>query len=511
MSRSSARNQYAARSVFALFGASLILMSGLIANAQESPRNGSATYPALPDAVTRPPDWIGTGAPFDVAAFFASPPRDRNAAPLYLDALFEFSAAMDRCFPPGPERDRRREAAEGRRRRYEVAMKPAFDDPRAVLAPAKIDEIIRMYEAGFRKLAEAQRRDRCVFEPALASGFGADVFVMIPHVDAARWATRIAGLRVQRAVQRGDFEGAIRDVEMVLRLAGDLRPRGGVISQLISAALVQVVDATMVPSILASPRLRVAHCDRLLKVLVGHEVRSKDGFGEGIRAEYLAARATLWDLVRDQPRLAARMGLKPGESVVKAVVGLRLRGIELPRDADARLARTSPAELARAVRELDGFYRALLGLEGLPRADRWKRVAALKPAVGEDLLSGVVQAVEMASTFGPLTQALARAEATEAAMECLIVLRRWQLSHRGLPRALAVAVREAGLKAVPIDPYDGKPMRLAVIDGQLVVYSVGKDGKDDGGLTDSDRDMRPAGDLLYRLPAVEERRAIRPL
>jgi hypothetical protein len=54
------------------------------------------------------------------------------------------------------------------------------------------------------------------------------------------------------------------------------------------------------------------------------------------------------------------------------------------------------------------------------------------------------------------------------------------------------------------------PMRLAVIGGEPVIYSVGKDGKDDGGLKDSDRDMRPAGDLLYRLPPVEDRRGIRP-
>ena len=76
----------------------------------------------------------------------------------------------------------------------------------------------------------------------------------------------------------------------------------------------------------------------------------------------------------------------------------------------------------------------------------------------------------------------------------------------GLTRALAVVVKEAGLKAIPTDPYDGKPIRLAVIDGQPVIYSVGRDGRDDGGLKDSNRDMQPTGDLIYRLPAVEVRR-----
>ena len=34
---------------------------------------------------------------------------------------------------------------------------------------------------------------------------------------------------------------------------------------------------------------------------------------------------------------------------------------------------------------------------------------------------------------------------------------------------------------VPIDPFDGKPLRLTTKDGAIVVYSVGKDQVDDGG------------------------------
>jgi hypothetical protein len=86
----------------------------------------------------------------------------------------------------------------------------------------------------------------------------------------------------------------------------------------------------------------------------------------------------------------------------------------------------------------------------------------------------------------------------------MIVMRRWQLKHRGLPRALTVAAKEAGLKAVPTDPYDGQPMRVGVFEGQTVVYSVGKDGRDDGAKVDSKYDTRP-GDLIYRVPSVEER------
>ena len=62
--------------------------------------------------MTGPPDGIGPGAPFDVAAFFAAPPPELNAAPLYLDALFEFGPELAVCFPngrgDGPKEDDRR-------------------------------------------------------------------------------------------------------------------------------------------------------------------------------------------------------------------------------------------------------------------------------------------------------------------------------------------------------------------------------------------------------------------
>ena len=80
----------------------------------------------------------------------------------------------------------------------------------------------------------------------------------------------------------------------------------------------------------------------------------------------------------------------------------------------------------------------------------------------------------------------------------LAAVRRWQITDRTLPRDLAAACREVRLKAVPLDPYSGQPMKLALVGGQPFVYSVGKDAKDAGGKIDSKNNTRP-GDLIYRL------------
>jgi hypothetical protein len=220
-------------------------------------------------------------------------------------------------------------------------------------------------------------------------------------------------------------------------------------------------------TILASPGLGVEHCDRLIKVLLRHEASPSDGYAQGLRAEYLTARASLRDIVQKQPLLAART----------------------PIDGRSRL-----------VRELNDYYRTLLGLDGLPYAGRLDKIARLKITEGGDPFSRMVaMTVPAVLSF---VQAMGRTSTTLHATECLIVMRRWQLTHRGLPRTLTVAAKEAGFKAVPTDPYDGQPMRTAVLEGRPIVYSVGKDGRDDGGQKDSKYDTQP-GDLIYRMPSAE--------
>jgi hypothetical protein len=439
----------ASGAILALFGVSAVYCQDIPERGNDRPDSGRSDS-RLPSAVTEAPDWIGAGAPFDVAAFFAALPPGRNAAPLYLDAFFEFDSGMAACFPAGSERDHRIQASEDRSNRYMELHGALEKDSKPVPAEA-IDAVIKLYETGFGKLAQAQQRDRCVFE----AGLGEEA--RIPHVQAARQVVRVASLRVRRAVERGDFDAAIRDVETVLRLDRDLRPRGSMITQMVAGAITeQEVCAKMVKAILAAPGLRVDHCDRLLKVFLNHDTTSSDGYAEGLRVEYLTARVSLRNPVGKQAK---------------------------------SIAQPSPAESSRLVRDLNDQYRALLGFDGLPYAERLEKLETVK------FLGPVVVA---------FSRAMGRVTASLRGAECWCIMRRWHLTHRGLPRSLLVAAKEAGLKAIPADPFDGQPMRVAVVLGGPVVYSVGKDGHDDLAQADSKFDTQP-GDLIFRMPLVDVR------
>jgi hypothetical protein len=176
---------YSASLVFLLLSTHAVF--GQIATRKGREPDSGISYPRLPGAVTKAPEGLNTDAPFDIKKSFTILSPSQNAAPLYLDALFEFGANLDICFQPGPATDRRRQATTDRNKRYSEIAELFYKDPKAVSA-STMDDVIKLYDTGFRKLAEAQRRERCVFETGLWTT------TLLPHVQVARQVARVSQL-----------------------------------------------------------------------------------------------------------------------------------------------------------------------------------------------------------------------------------------------------------------------------------------------------------------------------
>ena len=88
-----------------------------------------------------------------------------------------------------------------------------------------------------------------------------------------------------------------------------------------------------------------------------------------------------------------------------------------------------------------------------------------------------------------------RLEASRRLVIAAIALKRFQLSHGAWPGKLGDLV-PAYLPSVPVDPYDGAPLKYHPNeDGTCALYSVGEDGKDDGG--DPTNDPASASGYIY--------------
>lgn len=85
------------------------------------------------------------------------------------------------------------------------------------------------------------------------------------------------------------------------------------------------------------------------------------------------------------------------------------------------------------------------------------------------------------SVIGSAVERTLRIEAARRVLVTAIALKRFQLRNGHWPQTLYEMAPEF-LASVPIDPYDGKPLRYHLnADGTFLLYCVGDDGVDDGG------------------------------
>jgi hypothetical protein len=97
---------------------------------------------------------------------------------------------------------------------------------------------------------------------------------------------------------------------------------------------------------------------------------------------------------------------------------------------------------------------------------------------------------------------------THALLRCAVVAlaaERYRLAHGDWPRSLTDLV-PAYLPAVPLDPFDGQPLRYRRTGTGAVIYSVGEDGRDDGGDPSRPTEAGPPRDEVFTLWDVTARR-----
>jgi hypothetical protein len=89
--------------------------------------------------------------------------------------------------------------------------------------------------------------------------------------------------------------------------------------------------------------------------------------------------------------------------------------------------------------------------------------------------------ISSASGFEPAFAKVIKVEAARQLTVTAIALRRFQLKNGNYPEKLSQLTPDF-LASVPLDPVDGQPLRYRrEQDGWFLLYSIGEDGKDDGG------------------------------
>lgn len=107
-----------------------------------------------------------------------------------------------------------------------------------------------------------------------------------------------------------------------------------------------------------------------------------------------------------------------------------------------------------------------------------------------------------------MAEAFQRHYGTLRCLNVAIAAERYRLTQGRWPDSVSVLV-PTYLSEIPLDPYDGQPLRLKRTEGGLIVYCVGFDQQDDGGIKIRERPTRGT-DWGFQMWDVDKRRQPAP-
>jgi hypothetical protein len=286
--------------------------------------------------------------------------------------------------------------------------------------------------------------------------------------------SELVSFRARAAAMRGDYEAAFQDCVKLIRFGQQIEGAKGSLTTYLIGATIKISGCELMRKeasgcTLAPERLRRYAAD------VGKCPADAEGLADAARGEYTFLVDFLQGLKsgRYDPAFVvctttvSAFPFKPSAS--DRVVGQVSRMASFKVQATRR----GCAEACRSV------------VADAPR--HFKDVVPVAPDLADsgpvrELFSGNLLGRRFLRGTVPGMKTLAQHKCQEnvavAATRILLALKAYKLEKGKLPATLAELVPDY-LDSVPLDDYDGQPMRYNA--AKKVVYSVGKDLKDDGG------------------------------
>ncbi|MEJ5252631.1 MAG: hypothetical protein HPY54_10615 [Chthonomonadetes bacterium] len=272
-------------------------------------------------------------------------------------------------------------------------------------------------------------------------------------VEFRRWAN-VEALDIALAAQEGDFDRAIDNYRTVLLLSEQIRRQGLIINYLVGLNMQEAVNRQMARILHLLP---ARACDRLVRAVrewEGKRVPVTEVL-ESERSAYLTNLHNLYEGKYSMRRLLS--GWSP-------------------------TVRWNPRwlNLRQAAREGEAYYRQL--------EKEWRKpIVQQKPVPPPEhrifsLLGSVVEFVPSKSAWNTARTRL---------LACAAAVRAYRLKNGTYPSTL----QEAGVADLNNDPFTGEQFVYKPAEGGFLLYSVGEDGRDDGGWRAPENVTKTGGDV----------------
>ena len=299
----------------------------------------------------------------------------------------------------------------------------------------------------------------------------------------ARAVAILLRLDAAQRAHDGDIDGALASAYALLNAARSIGDEPTALSQLarvsITSTAILTLERTLAQGVSSEPALAAFHQaidDEMKEPLLLYLARGE--------------RAGHYRFFR---------GLMDG-SVHASQMGDRTQPSDGQEDAEmAKLARFATPKMLR-------LMNAFVEAAKLPPEQQVARLKTINPQLDknapEDVLLGL-----FLPAFDRIAQSNLRFQAHLRCASVALAAERFRQATGRWPGEIAEMV-PTFLTAVPLDPFDGQPLRWKPVPMGLVIYSVGPDEADDGGRLDPNRGTRPGTDFGIRLWDAAARRQV---
>jgi hypothetical protein len=340
--------------------------------------------------------------------------------------------------------------------------------PRAPLDPdtrKAAEEWTASHQAHLAAVREALRRPRCRFPLALEQNFAAPT----PHLPEIKSEVINFQIEALLAMERGEIDQAIGALTNSVRLAQLLADEPTLLSQLVRISCLNLGLGNG-ERLLCRQALSPAQLEQVRALFESMQT------GDALKRAFICERA-----------LAMNVFDAPLQAFADPVPGVW----ETKRDSEYE---------AKSFRSGMGLMRnlGLLGRDQRLLLETYETAIRLagddSPKAVQETEEAFSSAVEQARGFpqrvfsGLLLSGLERVRSRFAALEArrraglaAVAIERSRLAHQGAVPGKLEALVPQFLSAMPIDPFDGQPLRYRPLPRGYLVYSVGADRQDDGG------------------------------
>jgi hypothetical protein len=342
--------------------------------------------------------------------------------------------------------------------------RPPLAEPLSAELKVLLEQFVQRNSKALESLHQAAAIPECRYPVDFSQGPS----IQIPHIGDVRDGCRLLGVEAAWQAESGNSKGAAEAVEAILQVAGSLDKEPIMMSH-----LVRMAGANVAIGPLERALSRVEFTDEQL-------ARLQQAFGD-VHGE---------------------------DGLLRAVAGSRcmyLVAFQRPQALDReQFNHLPPVPLLEAYSAL-GFS-ARDGIAFLDHMDECMRIVQLpafqRPAA-VDAADARLRAKRglFVHEFGYAAFFIRREMQGAAWMElaaAALAVERYRLARGSLPESLGQLV-PGYLAAVPVDPFDGLPLRFQRTDRGFAVYSVGEDRKDDGGKEEPRKKEGETYDLVFRV------------